>query len=505
VTRKGRWKRARNVQAMSARVFLLGLDAADRHTVGTLLHAGRLPNLARLAAGSQAQPLPSTPLPITPSAWTAAYTGLNPGKTGVLTFERAAGAYRTRIVNSRDVGDRGMHALLPRSGKRVISIGFPMTSPVPDVEGAIVVAGWDAVPESRLCNDPVWEKRLPDFGYRIEDEFSSDEETLRASIERRFRLAAVMAESEPWDCLMLYFGFIDTLGHRLGFGNDVTPRLLEIVDREIGALMERLGAGVELAVCSDHGFGTFARSFSLLQWLESEGYLALRSRLFRGSGEGGIPGIEFMDLDSGVIDWAASRAFCYDAVGSYGGIRLNVRGRYPVGTVDPRDAWRLAEEIRERLLSVVDPVTGTRVIAKVSRREELFWGAHVPEFPELIVEAEPDTVVFVGKRRAVSGGFELEDGVVHRGPFNSHLPDGIWVSSFPVQPGMRIEDVAPTICGVLGVDLPEDRDGIDRSNRRTKMADSANRVSCSSETAEQPYTSEEEELVRRRLEALGYL
>ena len=62
------------------------------------MRSGKMPNLQRLVR-DKLLPLRSTPLPITPAAWTSAYTGYNPGKTGVLTFQRrVANTYRGRIV-----------------------------------------------------------------------------------------------------------------------------------------------------------------------------------------------------------------------------------------------------------------------------------------------------------------------------------------------------------------------------------------------------------------------
>src|ERR1700687_3514671 len=103
---------------MPERVFVLGLDGADCHTVGAHLQRGAMRNLARYITCGASLPLPSTVLPITPSAWSAAFSGLTPGKTGVLTFERRTPTYRTRLVNAADLGDTTLLSLLPRAGMR---------------------------------------------------------------------------------------------------------------------------------------------------------------------------------------------------------------------------------------------------------------------------------------------------------------------------------------------------------------------------------------------------
>lgn len=480
---------------MKPRVFILGLDGADDYSVGAAVRAGRMPNLSRLTNGTLL-PLRSTPLPITPAAWSAAYTGYNPGKTGILTFQRRVpNTYRGRIVTSADVGDAGFHTRLGERGKSVISLGFPMMSPPPSAANAVIVSGWDSSPQQRVANDPDTERRLAQAGYRIDDEFSSDGPVLHAGITLRFALMRELMAQRDWDCAMLYLGFIDGLGHRLGFGNELTQDLLAATDRELGALAEHFPDDTSFIVCSDHGFGSFSQSFSVMQWLEENGYLALRSRSFRSSNDGGIPGIELMDLESGIIDWSQTRAFCWEAIGRHAAIALNVRGQYPAGAVSPRDAFGLAGEIIEKLRAVRDPQTGEPLVVAAHRREELFWGSAVAEFPEIFLETAPGTTAYIGKRSRSEQGFELEAGTIHRGSFNSHHDDGIWGTSFKTEGAdLHVEDLAATVYAILGVAAPADCDGINRSPALAYVSAEAT-----------PYSSEEEEIVRKRLEDLGYL
>ena len=63
--------------------------------------------------------------------------------------------------------------------------------------------------------------------------------------------------------------------------------------------------------------------------------------------------------------------------------------------------------------------------------------------------------------------------------------------------------MAPTIYALLGVDIPSDVDG---ENRAPVLAHIAPADEEHHEPdVESPYSPEEEEIVRQRLEALGYL
>lgn len=478
---------------MLQRLFWLGLDGADERTLGKMLAEGRLPQIAKRLKRSVFR-LPSTIFPITPAAWTSAYTGMNPGKTGVLTWQRLAPDYRTHVVNAAPSLQRSLFTRLGANGKQFVSIGFPMSVPMPNADVALVFPGWDSPPGTPRCNDASWVDRLETLGYRTADEFEPDETVLAENIRAHFRLARAVTEERSWDCLGVYFAFIDTLGHRLGAGNERTLSLLEVVDSEVGAFLEELPFDAQLLVNSDHGFGTFSRSFSVVQWLEQHDFLALRSRSVRRSSA--RRGLEMMDLRD-VIGWRATKAFCFDAVGSFAGIHLNVRGRFDDGSVEGRDAWDLAESIRTALSK--EPQ-----VRRVLRREECCWGDALAELPELIVETNPDTVALVAKRILDGDTYRLERGFSHEGTFHSHMPDGMWGASFETHGEPRIEDVAPTIYALLDVAIPSYVDGVNRSPAVQRSVTDAGQIS-SIQPAQAAYSPEEEELVKQRLEALGYL
>ncbi|MBP7779601.1 MAG: alkaline phosphatase family protein [Acidobacteria bacterium] len=68
------------------KVIVLGIDGFDHQLATDLLAAGRLPNLARLAAQGGFQPLATSTPPLSPVAWSTFITGLDPGGHGIFDF-----------------------------------------------------------------------------------------------------------------------------------------------------------------------------------------------------------------------------------------------------------------------------------------------------------------------------------------------------------------------------------------------------------------------------------
>lgn len=68
------------------RVIVLGIDGFDHRVTSDLLAAGRLPNLAKLAAQGGFRPLATSTPPLSPVAWSTFITGLDPGEHGIFDF-----------------------------------------------------------------------------------------------------------------------------------------------------------------------------------------------------------------------------------------------------------------------------------------------------------------------------------------------------------------------------------------------------------------------------------
>ena len=109
------------------RVIVLGFDGLDYEVTRSMMAAGKLPALARLAEGGSFAPLTTTIPPQSPVAWASFITGLDPGGHGIFDFvHRDPRTMQPYLSTARTVpAERTITAgrwQLPLSGARVESL-----------------------------------------------------------------------------------------------------------------------------------------------------------------------------------------------------------------------------------------------------------------------------------------------------------------------------------------------------------------------------------------------
>ncbi|MFK8012081.1 MAG: alkaline phosphatase family protein [Marinicellaceae bacterium] len=140
------------------------------------------------------------------------------------------------------------------------------------------------------------------------------------------------------------------------------------IDTLVGDLVRELDGKADLVVMSDHGFAPWRRDMDLNGWLLSEGFLVLKNGK-TSSGE------FFQD-----VDWNKTKAY---GVG-FNGLYLNVKSREKFGIVKENEKEFLLNEIRDKLLNVIDPSTGEAAITKVYRSDHYYKNKQ-DHAPDLIV------------------------------------------------------------------------------------------------------------------------
>lgn len=505
---------------MTARALVVGLDGADVDVVASL-GAQRLPNLHALMARGAWARLRSVLPPATLPNWTTFLTGVDPGAHGVFDFTIRHGD-RVSFAGGTVREAPTIAARLDRLGMRCAVIGFPATWPPEQLANGVFVSGWDSPVAFEADRSFVWPPALHDairarFGpirFDDVDELAADRPgwhdalgaRLAERVERKLALARWILEREPWDLCAVYFGESDTASHHLWAHHDPgsprhppgpsiaartgLARTYEALDRAVGELVAIAGDGVEITIVSDHGSGGASdKVLYLNRALADAGLLSFRAghegasaisrikdlgmgalgpraraRLFDLAGRA-LPGRIESRARFGAIDLARSRAFS-DELNYFPAIHLNLRGREPHGTVDPRDVPALRREIERFAAALRDPWTGARVIDAVHAREELYTGPFVARAPDLLLElaldrggswnllpsggAPPGT----GPFRRLAPGEHL--GRKGRSLPGSHRPRGLYVAAGPRvraagEIDARIADATATLLARLDV------------------------------------------------------
>lgn len=242
-----------------------------------------------------------------------------------------------------------------------------------------------------------------------------------------------------------------------GFEADLAPGLSTRIEEHyqkcdalLASVLEKVDENTLLIVLSDHGFGSFRRTFDTNTWLWRNRLLYLK--------DGKKPGEDVDGLAA--VDWSKTYAY---AVG-LGGIYLNLKGREREGILEEgTEADRVRNAIQSGLREFPDSETQLPAIRSVARREELYSGEHVRLAPDLLVNFHRG---FRVSWQSALGGFA--DGLIQdntRRWSGDHIVDpesvpGILFMNQALRHNhAQIIDLAPTILNYLGVSVPESMEG----------------------------------------------
>jgi predicted AlkP superfamily phosphohydrolase/phosphomutase len=549
------------------KVLIIGVDGAGPDLVERFVGEGRMPNLASLIARGAFSPLRSTSPATTFPAWSSFLTGAPPSSHGVpdFTVRRGYGvrftgardrALPTLFAHLERAGLATGAAWFPVTYPPERLSGFSISgwdSPVTSSGDASFVFPVQLHRElaARFGGAHLEFAAFDEFG-GARDAADRVDALLRAT-RRRAEIARWLLERRPVDVAAFHFGAADTAAHHFWAFHDpesprcrgpVSPeleraisRIYEAIDGAVGLLAEAVDEDAAILVLSDHGSrGASDVAVHLNRALERAGLLAfsgdapsmlgtraarsvavaatprgLRRRLFRFAG-GLAPALAESAMRFGGIDWRRTRAFSEELTYAPS-VWFNQLGREPRGTVRFRERESVAREVEAALREVVLE-GGHELVGRVLRREEVHPGPYRARFPDLTIElCDVDGYAPVCLPSRASGpvvdrlaAHELL-GRKGRSMPGCHAPEGILIVAGGPAPRDQapafIEDVAPLVCGILGVPAAPWFERRDTAIERGKPR-SAARYGFPN-PRDRAYTLAQQRTVAARLQRLGYL
>jgi predicted AlkP superfamily phosphohydrolase/phosphomutase len=443
-----------------SKIVVLGIDALD----AALIERWKddLPNFRRIIDEGYSAPLESTMPPDSIPAWVTIYTGMQPWQHGIvdsmdyLSIRGGGQALDTSVLIGKTFWD-----VASAAGKRVCVINPLLAYPVWPVNGIMVNGPVFITGEAQSHPPEILDKfDIPELGGMADFPGKKDLSRFLRRTDQvtrdQARFGLELMALEEWDVFFLCFLTLDRVMHFLWRYTDPKdptypgPNPLEesikdffrMFDSVVGDFIDRLSPEQALLIVSDHGHGMRpVRAFYANEILRREGLLKTRS--------GSVPGLspvaliektknaflkvmQRLDLEDQVyriaslipkdkrkqlktssyaLDRDSSTAWVSEVGGgtSFGGIEIN---RDLLGT-DPK----AYETLRDRLIDIVASAAerdGTRVARWVKRREDVFKGAAVEKYPDVLFDLRDeygvDRTVFCGTfgmsatHKKVSGG-----------------------------------------------------------------------------------------------------
>jgi predicted AlkP superfamily phosphohydrolase/phosphomutase len=475
------------------RVFLFGVDGLTFRVLHPFMERGLLPNFQRVQDQGVEAILKSSPLPMTPPAWTSISTGLSPAKHGVYDFwdyHQTGKSALTKLVTHRK-GGKAIWNTLSEWGKNVIVANVPVTYPPEPVNGIMlsghttpsVKTNW--VYPSELKEELL--QAVPDYQIdltpavingQIGDPFA---ETLQMTQQRIKMLRLLL--NKPWDFFFIVFTGPDRIQHlRWDEIMGLHPQAVEyyqMLDQALGIVLDQIKSEDMLMIVSDHGFQGAHRKFYAQEYLYQQKLLHLSNNKDRMRAEltnrirevvwsmglrnvptmirsrlrhAGILPVTTKHHVIPTLDLEATHTHAW--IPTHSGVIAGYTDIFFDDVLTEEDI----ESLKVAFQQIRDPETDQPLVAAMYREDAFGTGPFAPKERHLIILSGEDTTILtdLGSRN-LWGDWNKSSGI--------HHPDGVLyfygagVKSGQIIAPAHIYDIVPTILTRLGYPLSKDLDG----------------------------------------------
>lgn len=536
------------------KLIVIGLDGASLKLIRDW--ESEMPFISDMMANGVRGNLASTIPPLTSPAWGTLITGKNPGKHRIFNMSRENPFNKDEIAptTGSDLQAERIWTILNRHNLKVGVADFPLILQPEPVKSFMV------------CNLSNWgQEKGQTYPYSLKKELLAETnmkfegsimdgmspnlsylEKITESVNSKGNLDNYLLNKFEVDVFLTVYEHTDTLQHifwrqlQKSVSTDTKEaiqwkshfsKFFQNLDKSIKKTVKNSGKDATVIIVSDHGFGTVDRVVAINEFLLRKDFLSIKNnpsnsirKYIRKLGLNlnnlrkiyfklrmeSILGkrIDFLrkttkfaeSLVTSPVDLDFSKA--YSPSGTMGGIYLN-------NNVSEVEYYKLRESVMKALNDLVDTKTGKSPFIGVYPREKIYKGQYTNKSPDIVALKKDNYQIKT----------QIESGRIfyNRWEGGDHALNGIFIANGPIIQnnieisGAKLQDVVPTILYMLHLPIPKDIDG-----HILKDIFKENYLDSTSSMYEDPTpfsidkiykkpTKKQEEEVKKRLEALGYL
>jgi predicted AlkP superfamily phosphohydrolase/phosphomutase len=361
--------------AQKSKTIIIGLDGVPLEMIKNFADTGVMPNTARLISQGTLKKMLSSIPEVSSVAWSSMITGQNPAEHGVFGFmDLRENSYNMKFPNFNDL--KAPPFWETWDGNSVI-INVPSTYPVRQMRG-VLISGFVSIEFEKSIYPPSLIAPLKNLDYRLDVDAQKAHtsmdlflEDLDKTLDSRIEAYRYLWETQDWQTFMLVFTATDRLMHFLwdAYENpdhkyhNVFLEHFRKIDHAIGEISSRISDDDLLIMHSDHGFERLDKDIYISYVLAEEGLLK-----FKQDQEISLKNICY-----------GTKAFVLDPARIY----LNLKHKYPCGTVAPSEAEDVLKHL-EKIFSELK-IDGKPVIRDIYRKEQIYSGPYLENAPDLIL------------------------------------------------------------------------------------------------------------------------
>jgi predicted AlkP superfamily phosphohydrolase/phosphomutase len=463
---------------MAKKLIVVGLDCLEP-SYAFEQWADSMPNLTRMRKTGLFARMRSSVPPITIPAWQCMVTSKDPGVLGFYGFRnRKDYSYDSFVfADGKAIREPRVWDHLSKLGKKNIILGVPQTFPPRPLNG-VMVSGFPLPSTEENYTYPATLKdeikTVCDYIPDVEEFRADDKETILRDLitmaERRFKLAAHLLKTKPWDFFMMVEMGTDRIVHALWRFTDPNHRYYQkghklnnamrdyyaLCDRLMGELIAPYEKDPDTAVMvvSDHGARGMDGGIHLNEWLIDKGYLTLKERPKEQIGLSKL-------IKAGLVDWTKTKVWAEG--GYYSRIMFNIKGREPSGVLEPSEVAAFSAKLEAELKAIPDD-KGRAMVTHYFDPAKIY---------KKVNNIAPDAmVIFDDLRWRALGSIRPKQGEPLHVFENDTGPDDSnhnWHGCFAASGGgiasrgelapIAIYDFAPTVMKYMGCEVPADMQG----------------------------------------------